>query len=168
MKCINSIALLLVFICLAGCGSKYPPDWPKTYPCTVTVTKGGQPYEGVSILMSRTENHGSWAVAGLTDASGVAVIETSWTKASVKGAPEGTFKVTASKAAPPAESSMSREEYEAMPYDKRTAVLAQEAAKSRNNPLIPRSLADPGKTQLLFTVEPGKPAALTIEVDNYK
>lgn len=166
MKCVYSIIPVLLFICLTGCESKYPPDWPKTYPCTITVTKGGQPYEGVTVLMSRTENHGAWAVSGMTDASGVAVIETSWTKAASKGAPEGKFKVTASKAAPPPEQ-IPQAEYEAMPYDQRTALLAANAAKSRNNPLIPQSLADPGKSQVFITVEPGTPATLSIEVDDF-
>ena len=124
--------------------------------------------EGVTLLLARTENHGSWAVSGLTDASGVAEIETSWTKASAKGAPEGTFKVTANKAAPPSELSISQEELEAMPYDKRTAFMEAEAAKSRNNPLIPRALADPGITKVQIEVKPGTPATLTIEVNDYR
>ena len=164
----NCVALLSVMVCLAGCESKFPPDWPKTYPCTITVTKGGQPLEGVTVLLTRTENHGSWAVSGLTDSSGVAVIETSWTKAAAKGAPEGTFTITANKAAPPAELSISQAELEAMPYDQRTAFLAAEAEKNRKNPLIPQSLAAPGVSKVKIEVKPGTPAALSIEVDDYR
>jgi hypothetical protein len=168
MKLIKYIPLLLLFVCQIGCGSKYPADWPKTYPCTITVTKDGKPYEGVTLVLARTENHGSWAVAGLTNSSGVAEIETSWTKASVKGAPEGTFKITASAAAPPPERSISDAELEAMPYDKRTAFLEAEAAKARNSAAIPVSLADPSRTKALIEVKPDTPATLTIEINDYR
>ncbi|MGL6196506.1 MAG: hypothetical protein ACRC2T_16955 [Thermoguttaceae bacterium] len=167
MKCMKLIILLGIIICLTGCGSKYPPDWPKTYPCQITVTKDGQPYEGVTIVLARTENHGSWAVSGITDSSGVAVIETSWTKASSKGAPEGTFQVTLSKSDPPAESSISREEYESIPYDQRAAFMAAEAEKSRKNPLIPRALADPAKSEVEITVKSGETSTLAIEINEY-
>ena len=169
MKYVTCIILLLGFVCLTGCGpSKYPPDWPKTYPCTITVTKGGQPLEGATVIMDRIENHGSWAVSGLTNASGVAEIMTSWTKASTKGAPEGTFKITLSKAESPFVSSKSDAELEAMPYDMRTAFLATEQAKARANPSIPRVLADPAVAKAQIEVKPGTPATLTIEVDDYR
>jgi len=166
--CIQGAVLLFVFVWLPGCGSKYPPDWPKTYPCTITVTKDGQPYEGVTILMTRLEDHGSWAVSGLTDASGVAEIETSWTKASVKGAPEGRFKVTASKAEPPPELPISEAELQVMSYDNRTAFMEAERLKRQNSPpLIPQALADPGMTKVQIEVKPGTPAALSVEVNDY-
>jgi len=169
MKHITHITLLLLCVCLFGCGeAKYPPDWPKTYPCTITVTKDGKPYEGVTLTLSRTENHGSWAVSGLTDASGVAEIETSWTKASEKGAPEGTFKITASVATPPLKLSVSDAELEAMPYDKRTALIEAETAKAQKNAALPISLADPSVAKAQIEVKPGTPATLTIEVNDYR
>ena len=161
------IPLLWGLVCLTGCGQKLPPDWPKTYPCTITVTKDGQPYEGVTVILSRTENHGSWAVAGVTDSSGIAEIETSWTHAATTGAPEGTFIVTASKAEQIV-LSKSDAELEAMPYDQRTAFVEAEEAKARANPLIPRALADPAVAKVQIVVTPETPAALTIEINDYR
>ena len=168
MKYIRQITLLLGLVFFVGCGSQYPPDWPKTYPCTITVTKGGQPLEGVTLVLERIDNHGSWAVAGITDSSGVAEIETSWTKAATKGAPEGTFKITLSKAEPPVELSISEAALEAMPYDRRTAFIEAETERRRQNPLFPPALADPARAQVQIEVTQGSPATLTIEVDDYR
>lgn len=102
------------------------------------------------------------------DQSQYAEIETSWTKAAVKGAPEGTFNITASAATPPPELSISQAELDAMPYDRRTAFLEAETAKARNNPSIPASLADPGRTKAQIEVKPGTPATLAIEINDYR
>ena len=167
MRTITFLLFAVAIIIQSGCGQQFPPDWPKTYPTTITVTQDGQPYEGVTLVLTRTENHGSWAVAGITNASGIAEIETSWTHASAKGAPEGTFRVTLSKDVP-FERSISDEELNAMPYDRRTAFLEAEAAHRRNNPVFPRSLADPAAARVQVEVIPGEPAAFTIEVSDYR
>ena len=168
MKYAQYAILIGIAVSLVGCTSKYPPDWPKTYPCTITVTKGGEPYKDVTVLLARTANHGSWAVSGLTDSSGDAVIETSWTKASTKGAPEGTFTVTLSVATPPIEISIPQEQLEAMPYDRRTAFIEAETAKQRQKSMLPPALADPARAKVQIEVQPGTPATLTIEVDDYR
>ena len=159
---------LLFFAFLVGCGPNLPPDWPRTYPCTITITRGGEPLEGVTVVLARTENHGSWAVAGLTNASGVAEIETSWTHAATRGAPEGTFTITLSKAEPPLELPFSEAELDAMPYDRRTAIMNAAMERRRQNPLFPPALADPARARVQIEVTPGTPATLTIEVDDYR
>jgi len=168
MRPIIFLSLVTAFVIQTGCGQQLPPDWPKTYPCTITVTKDGEPLEGATVYLTRTENHGSWAVAGLTNASGVAEMETSWTHAATKGAPEGTFTVTLSKAEPPPELSIPQAELEAMPYDRRTAFVEAEMARARANPLIPRALADPAVAKVQIEVVPGTPATLTIEVNDHR
>jgi hypothetical protein len=169
MKHAQFILVLFVSVYLVGCGpAKYPSDWPKTYPCTITVTKGGQPLEDVMVLLARTEKHGSWAVSGKTDASGVAEIETSWTHAVSKGAPEGTFKVTLSKTETPPPPSKSDAELEAMSYDERAAFLEAEAEKIRNASAFPASISDPATTQVRIEVKPGTPAEFTIDVNDYR
>jgi len=167
MKYTLYIPLLLGFVCLTGCGPEYPADWPKTHPCSITVTQAGQPQEGVTVVLARIENHGSWAVSGITNASGIAEIETSWTKAATKGAPEGTFTVTLSRAMPPFELSISDAELEAMPYDRRTAFIDAETTKARQKHQLPFALADPARAKVQIEVKPGTPATLSIEINDY-
>ena len=164
------ITLFLGVVCLAGCGPQFPADWPKTYPCTITVTQDGQPMEGVTLYLTRTENHGSWAVAGITNSSGVAVIETSWTHAASRGAPEGTFSVSASMPTPPYVQSISDDELNAMPYDRRTAFLEADMRRhQREFPGLPPSLSVPGMAGApQIEVIPGTPATLTIEINDFR
>jgi len=171
MRTLIILSLTVVLAFQAGCGQQYPSDWPKTYPCTITVTEGGVPVEGVSVLLSRTENHGSWAVSGLTNTGGVAEIETSWTHSAVKGAPEGTFIVMPSKAGPPFQPSISDADWAAMPYEKRDAFMDAEKAKwlQNNPPLLPEKLAIATSSPIRIEVKPGTPTAtLTIEINEHR
>jgi len=175
----NTILITLLFglAFFFGCGPELTPDWEKTYPCTVTVTWGGKPKENVTVYLERVENHGSWAVMGTTNASGVAEISTSWMKASVKGSPAGTFKVSMSMPAPPFKSKtipdVSPEELQAMhpaERERRAAALRAEVERWRDTSpdFLPMDLMDSNKSPVRIEVVPGTPATLTIEVEDYR
>ena len=85
----------VVVVSAAGCGGPKRPDgFPVVYPCTITVTQGNTPLEGVSVTLRHSETSGKWAISGITNASGVANIRT---HGQFPGAPMGTFKVVLSK-----------------------------------------------------------------------
>ena len=78
---------------VVGCGgANVPKDFPKTMPYTITVVDGGKPIEGVIVRLSTTTSP-NWTASGVTNASGVAELQTISGSYSRKGAPEGSYKV---------------------------------------------------------------------------
>ena len=85
----------VVIVLVTGCGGPKRPDgFPALYSCSVTVTQGNAPLEGVNVTLRNPEISGKWSISGMTDASGVAKIRT---HGQFPGAPMGTFKVVLSK-----------------------------------------------------------------------
>ena len=87
--------LCYCLICLSGCGEKYPADFPKVYPVTVTVTDGTTPIPNARIIFYRIskETDAGYISSGYTDEKGVAKVTTtqgSYTKA---GIPVGEYVV---------------------------------------------------------------------------
>lgn len=159
----------LFFAPLIGCGTaQYPPDWPKLFPCKVTVTKSGAPLDGVQIFMTRTSNHGSWAVGGTTDSNGVAVIETSWSKAAQAGAPEGTFKVTLQKPLPPFVDPTPQSQLDTMDYEARKVHDEKMLAEATKRPtLIPEFLSRADQTPVEVQISNAGSNELSVEIDEY-
>lgn len=82
--------------CLTGCGTKYPPDFPKVYPMTVTVTDGTTPLPDARIMFYQVdrEDGAGYITSGYTDAKGVAKVSTSQGSYSKAGIPAGEYVVT--------------------------------------------------------------------------
>ncbi|MDO5582167.1 MAG: hypothetical protein Q4G69_13650 [Planctomycetia bacterium] len=88
--------LFLLLVCAIGCGGpERPAGFPDIYPCEVRLTQEKQPLANASILLkSDLPDLDRWAIAGITDANGVAVLTTN---GKFPGAPEGDFIVCVSK-----------------------------------------------------------------------
>ena len=94
MKPITFLFVLCLCLgCLAGCGPRFPKDFPKVYPMTVTVTDGDTPLSQVQLMFYRVSG-GGCAVSGSTDANGVAKITTSQGAYAKVGIPAGEYVVT--------------------------------------------------------------------------
>lgn len=79
-----------------GClGEKTPPDMPKLYPTTITLTQDGQPCVEASVqLLKKDDLNYKWLAGGVTDETGKCVIKT---MGKFNGAPEGDFTVVVYK-----------------------------------------------------------------------
>lgn len=90
------ILVILTFVTCVSCAKVQKPDgMPDLYPCTITLTQGGEPLEGASILCQSDDSKLiRWAITGLTDANGVAKI---FTMGKFEGAPLGTYAVVVTK-----------------------------------------------------------------------
>ena len=92
----TNTAIIFVIVSIffvIGCGgAKVPKDFPKTLPFTITVVDAGKPIEGVIIRLSTTTSP-NWTASGVTNASGVAELQTISGSYSRKGVPEGSYKV---------------------------------------------------------------------------
>jgi len=89
------IITLLAVCVLSGCGGPArPAGLPTLYSCEITITQGGQPFEGALVRLLPDSGTFEWVISGNTDSSGIAKLVT---HAKYPGAPEGTFKVLVSK-----------------------------------------------------------------------
>jgi len=89
------ITLLLVVSFLIGCRSATPEGMPRLYPVSIEITQEGNPLEEATVtLVSDDPELGRWVPTGITNASGVAVLQTNGL---YSGAPLGTYKVVIAK-----------------------------------------------------------------------
>lgn len=85
---ITSIVLMLT----SGCGESIPDDIPPLTPVTISVTYKGSPVEGASVLLA--PQSGDYSAAGLTDASGLAIMKTN---GMYEGVAAGTYDASVTK-----------------------------------------------------------------------
>ena len=102
MKRIFVIFLLSAVCCLPslfmGCGGQNLPDgMPRLYPAAIEVTQEGTPLAGATVtLVSDDPVLARWGPTGVTDASGIAALQTD---GMYRGVPLGTYKVVVTKRA---------------------------------------------------------------------
>ncbi len=92
----SAASLTVASIFLAGCGPKFPVDFPKTYPCVISVVDGETPLEGVFVDVL-DEGRPILNITGQTDANGRAKPTTYQGTFMKVGIPEGEFVVLVSK-----------------------------------------------------------------------
>ncbi|MDR1383439.1 MAG: hypothetical protein LBJ67_06285 [Planctomycetaceae bacterium] len=165
MKKFYNIILLALFVSLLyGCGKKLPEGFPKTFSCSITITKDGKPLDNAMVLFTpESGSGGAWAIGAITDAQGVAEIHTTVTGYSQKGAPLGKYKVTVSKDLPPLEDA---DAGKAMSYEEtlaHNAKLAEKAAKRL--PIVPKKYSDVSQTPLKVEIKPDTPIEETFDVE---
>ena len=84
--------------CFSGCdgGEKFPADFPRVYPLTVTVKDGTTPLSDVRIMFYPASKGAgaAYASSGSTNANGVAKIITAQGGFSKAGIPAGEYVVT--------------------------------------------------------------------------
>lgn len=157
MKCIqfSGISILLLaalpILFVTGCSSKRPDDWPTVYPAKIIAQKDGMPMADLQVYFQPAAGTMPYAVAGITDSSGVAVMETRGSTYSQKGAPAGEFVVTFAADTHPTRTA---DEAYALPEEERKAYLeamAQEVADLQANNPVPSGLSG-GSRELIVTV----------------
>ncbi|MGL4941829.1 MAG: hypothetical protein ACRC46_01400 [Thermoguttaceae bacterium] len=94
---LSGFAFSTLLVVVIGCGEKLPPDLPKLYPVTVTVTyDNGTPVGGAMVVFYPVKGSsvGDWLCSAGTDDAGVAPM---LTQAKYHGLPAGHFDVTVQK-----------------------------------------------------------------------
>ena len=81
----------LACVTLVGCKESAPDGMPDTVPFTVKVVDGSKGIADVQVIMNSPTATGS--VAGTTNSSGVAVMQTTFKNFTKKGVPTGEYKV---------------------------------------------------------------------------
>jgi hypothetical protein len=161
---------LLIMAVVSGCGSGVPADFPKVTKCTITVTEGGKPIEGIYVQIIPQQEINSLSVVGRTDASGKAVIYSHLGTYQKVGIPLGSSTVTLNKQREQ-EHFKSEAEREAMgqdivKLDAYNAELKQRMAKLP--PLVPPVLTKKASTPLKIDAQIDQPVELMINLDDYR
>ena len=166
MKTVFVAGLCMVFA--VGCGPKKPDGIPPLYPAKVTVTKGTTPIADASVfLVGQGGNPGSWAANGITDAKGVAVINTSQGGWKSKGAPEGQYKIFITKRPDVEEDHIPEEIME--DSDARQRFAAEQLKKLNAAPkVIPEILTNPAQSPLKLNVAKSGTSELTVDVNEHQ
>ena len=159
--------------CLFGCGKKYPANFPKVYPMTITVTDGTTPLPDARIMFYRVSEEsgaGGYAPFGCTDANGVAKVTTSQGAFSKTGIPAGEYVVTVDEViridlgVPPGKNLSFAEESRLAKEENRLRAEFKSKVPAVLCKLV-TNIED--RSPLRFTVTEGK-NELTIDVAEYK
>lgn len=162
------VSCCCIFATILGCGK--PADLPKLAPFQITVTKKGEPAEGVNVNISGESLPTSYDCYGVTNSSGVAKITVFYRAKNKKfaGAPVGNVKLGFSRSdsygmEDPQEASKGLSREEAYAY---AAERSKRAAE--NAGYVPIPLSDPMISPVAFTIVAGQNNQFTIELDDAK
>ncbi|MDO4586366.1 MAG: hypothetical protein Q4C95_03620 [Planctomycetia bacterium] len=164
-----SLLGLLLLTGMTSCGSKVPDGMPKTFPCSVKVTKEGTPLVEATVQFVPANNSATnLNISGITDTMGVAQLATSIGTYSAAGAPEGEFIVLVKKDVE-LEHEKSLEELEKMEYGARMEYMKEYAAKKAALPrVVPDLLGRVSGSPLKVSVTSAGGELLNVEVNDYE
>ena len=159
------ILLLVIVVCVCGCGKKRPKGLEKTYPCSITVTKGGTPLNDARIVL-HSKTGEDFTFAGITNASGKADIISEF---DFKGAPAGTYSVAVIKPPENPIPKKTQKEIDAMTMEEGQKYFTERnAAAAKLEKVIPDHLTVTSSSPLEVTVTESGPNEFSFEIDDYK
>ena len=169
MRMIFSLLLISGLLICAGCdGGNTPEELKNLVPVTITVTDGAQPVEGVAVsLSSKSEVKGFFVCTGITDAKGVAKIESTRSSHTRKGAPTGTYSVVLVKTVEIPEDLQPREEDQSNPSAAAAKQTKRDAFLKQNN-VIPDKLTQSASSPIELTVVEKSGATTEIDIAKYR
>ena len=162
-----SCAGLGVVFSVPGCGmigGGRPKGFPRPYPCTVTVTKDGQPIVGAQVALFGPERSANVVIGGTTDERGMAKIFTAIGNYQEAGAPSGEYHVMIKKDVI-LEETLSDEELNKLSPDGKKKHAAELAEKRKSARETPEKTASP-KSPVVLTVEK-EPVTITVDLAEY-
>ena len=167
--CALSMFLLVTGLLLcAGCKrGNVPEELKNLVPVTVTVTDGSQPLQGVTVRLGSKNPQGLFASVGITDANGVAQIESTRSSYTGKGAPAGTYSVVVSKPVDIPEDLQPQEEDQ----DDPAAAMAKQAKRDaflKQNQAIPVVLTQSATSPIELTVAEKTGATTEIDISKFR
>jgi len=168
MRILTITAFITLVPFIIGCGSARPKEMPETVPCKITVLDNGKPIQGAVVTLYNKTVSGSLLIEGMTNASGVAEIKTTWGSYTTKGAPLGTSQVTVDKYVEVPPSTVTEKEMERWTSEQGAKYEREREEMIDKLRIIPKEIALISSTPLSITVESGAGAALTVDINDYK
>ncbi len=164
MKKVSLLSLVVVMASalILGCSGK-PSGFPKVSPCTITVTNGSDPIEGVDVALIPDTPISGVIVGGKTDASGVCVVKTTYANFSAPGSPEGTFKVQLRKDPEPTKPELTADDMASMDRSEIDKYNALRDAEIKSLPkVVPADLTSAQTTPVSVSVPADKEKAIDV------
>ena len=156
------IAVLLSW----GCGPRPPGDYPKTFPCSILITKSGVPLEGATVTLSTTTLPAGLVCMAITNDAGIADVTTLYANFSRNGAPRADYVVAVFKE-PYLPDEKSKAEIASLSYTEFNAYQAKRQKQKAAMPLpVPKVLHSPVTSPIDWSFT-GTGERLTIDVDEY-
>ena len=170
MRILILISLSAFLLIYGGCSNtKVPEELRNLYPASVTVLDGDRPVTGILVTLSAKGSQGAFACNGVANDNGVALIRSSRSSYTGKGAPTGTYAVVLSETIelPP--------ELEPQESDQNLPMAAQ-VAKDRKveaflrtaKRLVPVILTTARTSPIEITVAKGQNATVEIDVAKHR
>jgi hypothetical protein len=158
--------LLLFSIFIVGCWSQKIPDgFPKKLvQFSVTILHEGKPVENAFVWLYSDDSNAKYHARAITNANGVALMETSINSYSRSGVPVGTFKGTVTHR-PRVPSDLTKEEWQKLTSDEAEAQVKKIAAEVSKVKLIPSTWESLTTSPLKIAI-PEKGGNVTIEITN--
>ena len=156
---------LFVWVCVCGCGKKRPEGLEKTYPCSITITKGESPLSNARVVL-HSKTGVDFSFAGITNASGRAEIISEF---DYKGVPAGTYSVAVIKTPDNPVPKKSQKEIDAMTMEEGQKYFAEyHAAAVKLEKVVPDHLTVPSASPLEVVVTENGPNDFSYDIDDYK
>ncbi|MDR1270927.1 MAG: hypothetical protein LBK82_15540 [Planctomycetaceae bacterium] len=157
------IFVILFLLAFHGCQQR-PEGMPTTVPCQITVLKNGVPMEGIDVSLHSHGGNGTLSIMGLTNAQGIAKIQTHSVNYKESGAPVGSYKITIDKPVqlPPDgvdDSKLSGKEL--------NDYLTKREAELEKIRVVPQWLTVSSSTPLEIKVEPQTGGEQTIDLKDF-
>ncbi len=161
------LTLILPFV-LCGCGPDLPEGMPPLTPCELTVTQGGAPLVGATIVFIPVEGTSQWNVVSITNETGIAAIKTN---GQYDGAPAGNYKILVTKIEQENNSGQAVPQPGEPGYDEAVAKLGSRATvkqyflvdKKFSNPnTTPLTINISGKTPIKQNIDTGKAVKIAL------
>jgi hypothetical protein len=160
--------ITILLFCVSCSGVKVPDELRNLCPVTITVTDGNQALSGAMVSLSAKTTAGAWASRGITDANGVAVIQTTRASYTGKGVPIGEYKVFLIETVKlPPELEPKDEDQDLPPQEAADKQAKQEEFYEKNS-IIPKILTDSNTSPIELKVVEKNTAILTINIAEYK
>ena len=152
---------------LSGCGEPTPAEMKNLAPVKITVVLNGEPITDVLVSLS-DDSPVLQARSGITDKSGVAVIETKVRSFFGAGAQPGTYTVTLVKGVELPSELQERENEMNLPEAEKAALDKKRQDFFVKNRQIPLVLTDGKTSPLKLTVAEKTGAELNVDVAKHK
>ena len=162
-----SLSAFLLISCGCGGGVKAPEDLRNLCPVLITVKNGDQPMTGIQVVLLAKAGRGAYACTGVTGNDGVALIRSSRSSYTGKGAPAGTYAVVLSEPIDIPQELISQEADQDLPpaaQAEKSRKLKEYLSKNQLVPSVLTSVASP--VELAVAEKTG--ATLTVDITQYK
>lgn len=163
---LGALCLFSVLL-ISGC-EKVPDGFPRTIPCTVTITDEGKPVDGVFIQIDTVPPTSSLSITAKADANGQAMMQTYLGAYGRSGVPTGNLVLSLQKE-PVAEHFKSDEERAKMTYDEGMKYGKELKARSDKLPkIVPEALMNSKTSPLKMEAKAGSSIQWNVKLEEYR